>query len=105
MLRILLGVLIGMSMAAPVALALRIASPPTFQEWNTNTFSQLNDTLLQIWNVFNGRYQLDVTTTDPDGSRRGQKGESVLYDPGASEEFCICVDSSTSDWDCSVLTP
>jgi len=102
--RVLLGMVLGLCLGSMEAMALRLARPPTFTEWNTNTFTQLNDVLLQLWNVSNGRYTNDVVTVDPDGSRRGTKGEQVLYDPGASEELCVNVDNAT-DWDCAALTP
>jgi len=102
--RMLVGVLVGMALAAPPLWALRFARPPTFTEWDSNTFSQLNDVLLQIWNAINGRIQFDVVTSDPDGSRRGNKAECVLYDPGATEEWCCNVDGAT-DWDCEALEP
>ena len=98
------GCLIGIVISAPPLWALRFARPPTFTEWNSNTFTQLNDVLLQIFNVINGRYAVDVSVADPDGSRRCAKGELVLYDPGASEELCVCVDGAL-DWDCAALTP
>ena len=102
--RLLIGCLVGMALTAPSLWALRIETPPTFHEWNSNTFTQLNNFLLQLWNVSNGKYAQDISTTDPDGSRRGTKGEMVLYDPGASEELCVNVDGAT-DWDCASLTP
>ena len=102
--RFLLGVLIGMALVSPSLWALRLDRPPEFAEWNTNTFTQLNNVLLQIFNVLNGRFQTNVSTIDPDGVRRGAKGEFVLYDPGASEELCQNVDGLL-DWDCVALTP
>ena len=54
--RILLGVLLGMALMAQPVMALRIASPPIFTEWNVNTFTQLNTYLHEVWNVLNGRY-------------------------------------------------
>jgi hypothetical protein len=101
--RLLIGIMIGMLLMATPLWALRTERPPEFYEWNTNTFTQLNNFLLQVWNVINGRYALDVTTADPDGSRRGVKGEMILYDPGASEELCVNIDGST-DWDCVSIT-
>ena len=102
--RLFLGIVIGIAIAAPPLWALRIERPPEFvPEWSTNRITQLNNFLLGLWNLSNGRYQLDVTTSDPDGSRRGQKGEQVLYDPGANEEFCVNIDGAT-DWDCASLT-
>lgn len=102
--RLLVGILCGCLLSAPPLWALRIERPSEFFEWNTNTFTQLNNLLLGFFNVVNGRYQMDVVTSDPDGNRRGNRGELVLYDPGASEEFCVNVDGAT-DWDCAALTP
>ena len=101
--QLVVGILVGMAMSAPSSWALRIARSPEFYEWNTNTFSQLNQFTLDVWNTLNGRYQVDIVTTDPDGSRRGNRGELVLYDPGASEEWCVNVDAAT-DWDCAALS-
>jgi len=86
--------------------AYRPEQPDTFTDLtDSNQLSKLNNVLLQLFNVINGRYAVDVTTTDPDGVRRCTKGELILYDPGASEELCVCVDETNSDWDCSSLAP
>lgn len=100
--RILLGVLLGLALAAPGAGAFRTEQPPTFSAWTTNTFAQLNATLLSLWNVTNGRYQVDVVTVDPDGSRKGTTGEAVLFDTG-TDQWCVNVDSETA-WKCVNLS-
>ena len=97
--KLLLGCLVGMALMAPPVLALRLESPPTFQEWDSNRFSQLNNYLLQIWNVINGRYQLDRVTTDPDGARPCSVGELVYYDTG-TDQVCVCANASTKQWNC-----
>src|SRR3990167_443178 len=85
--------------------AYRPEQPDTFTDLaDSNQLSKLNNVLQQFFNVTNGRYTVDVTTTDPDGSRRCTKGELILYDPGASEELCVCVDEATSNWDCALLS-
>lgn len=101
---LLVGLLIGWGLSPSRGWALRIARPPEFTEWTPNTFAQLNQTLLDLWNLTNGRYQLEIATSDPDGTRTGARGELVLYDPGAAEEFCVNVDGA-SDWDCAALAP
>ena len=101
--RLSVGVLLGVLLAAPSALALRIAAPPTITEWNQNTFAQLNDTLLQLWNLSNGRTTVDVVTSDPDGSRACSVGEAVLYDTG-TDQWCVCVNATTKTWHCVNLT-
>lgn len=100
--RLLLGILIGLSLAAPSAMALRIASPPTFSgDWDTNKLAQLNQALIDIWNVLNGRYQMDVVTVDPDGSRKGTAGEMVLFDSGTDQ---LCVNVGGLVWHCVNLS-
>ena len=101
--RLLLGVLIGMALSAPSVWALRVARPPEFYEWNTNTMTQLNDVLLGFFNVVNGRYTHDVVTSDPDGTRNGDAGQGVLWMNGATATWCMNT-ASTTDWDCVGLT-
>lgn len=105
--RFLSGILIGLLLAAPSSWALRIARPPEFSEWTTNTFTQLNQFLLEIWNVLNGRAQFDVTTTDPDGSRFGIAGECVYYDAATDQWCCNATGTQrapTTVWRCVNLT-
>lgn len=100
--RLMLGILIGLALAAPSAMALRVASPPTFsREWDTNTLAQLNQTLVDFWNVLNGRYQMDVVTVDPDGSRKGNAGELVLFDSGTDQ---LCISIGGTSWKCVNLS-
>ena len=100
--RILLGILIGLTLASSSAYAFRTQQPVIISEWNPNTFSVLNDILLQMWNLTNGRYQLNSTASDPDGSRRGEQGEELLW-TGTPNRTCTNVDGIT-DWDCVDLT-
>ena len=98
----LLGLLIGLTFSAD---ALRIVSPPTFSTWDSNAFAQLNDVLQQLWNVSNGRMQLDRVTADPDGVRpcAGGVGEQVFYDTG-TDQLCICAVEATRKWNCVNLS-
>jgi len=95
----IVGGLLGLSWEVS---ALRITQPQTIFEWNTNTFSQLNQTLQDMWNLSNGRYTLDVTLTDPDGSRAGDKGDMILYDNSGTGTLCVAMNDGT-DWDCATL--
>lgn len=101
--RILIGILIGMAICAVPAVALRTSTPPNISEWNTNTFTQLNDYLLALWHITNGRIQLDVVTTTPKNNRKGVKGEMVLFDT-ATDKLCVNVNSTISGWSCADLT-
>ena len=101
--RLLFGILIGMGLMATPTLALRTERPPEFQEWNTNTFAQLNNLLLGLWNTLNGRYQVDRVTTDPDGSRPCSVGELVYFDTG-TDQLCVCANASTKQWVCATFS-
>ena len=101
--KLLVGILVGMALCSAPVFALRIARPAEFHEWNTNTFTQLNDTLLQLWNLSNGRYQLDRVIVDPDGSRACSTGEQVLFDTG-TDQICVCITPSTKAWSCVNIT-
>ena len=100
--RILLGVILGMALSAPFVDAFRMSQPPTFSEWTPNTFSQLNTVLADLHNLTNGRYQLDVVLVDPDGSRKGNKGEMVFFDSGTDQ---LCINSTGATvWKCVNLS-
>ena len=101
--RLLVGVLVGMTLCAPSLWALRVERPPEFHTWDSNTFSQLNGTLLGFWNLSNGLFQLNLTTSDPDGSRRGKLGEMVQWTTGDGA-FCLNVDG-VKNWNCVALSP
>ena len=100
---VIIGIIVGCSISAPPLWALRIARPITFTELDANSIPQLNDILLQIYNVINGRYQVDVVTVDPDGARGCSVGEAVLFDT-ATDRWCVCVNSSTKQWNCVDIT-
>ena len=102
----LVGLVVGLVLAVSPALAYRTARPPEFTqvEWNSNTLSQLNDTLLQFYNVLNGRYAMDRVTTTPKGDRNGGIGEAVFYDTG-TDQLCVKVGTANTAWSCTNLTP
>ena len=102
--RFLLGLIVGVVFVSAPLWAYRTEQPPTFTDLSDpNQLTQLNNILLQLWNVLNGRVALNVTTTDPDGSLLGDKGQPILYDPGDDEQLCINVGGT--NWDCVALTP
>ena len=83
--------------------ALRIERSPEFiPEWDTNRITQLNNFLLGVWNILNGRYQYEIVTSDPDGSRRGEKGECLYFDT-TTDRLC-CNSDGVVDWRCVDLT-
>jgi hypothetical protein len=101
--RLAIGILMGMAICAAPVYALRMSAPPTFYDWNNNTFSQLNDVLLMLFNISNGRYQMDRVTVDPDSTRPCSVGEMVYFDTG-TDQICVCASATTKTWNCANLT-
>ena len=103
--RVLLGVCLGFLVASVPVWAYRTEKPPTFDHWDSNTFTQLNNILLQLWNATNGRYTTDYLTVTPTGARVGQKGDLVSATFGGL--FYICVNTTgtqaapTKVWKCA----
>ena len=93
--RLLLGLVLGLLLSLPTAPAFRLSSPPTVSEWNQSTITQLNDYLESLQQVVNGRYTMDVTTTNPNGSRAGTQGDTVFYSNGGSYKFCVNTSATT----------
>ena len=104
--KVLLGVMLGMALTAQPLWALRIGKPAVIQEWTPAAFAQLNSALEGLWNLTNGRYAIDITTTNPDSSRQGQPGESVIYNNAGSYKLCVNVSTNPGGtlWRCDAST-
>ena len=107
MARLWLGLVLGMAMMAPWAQAFRIPAPSTVSEWNESSIAQLNVTLRSLWQLTNGRYTTDVTTTNPNGSLDGTQGDTVFYNNSGSYKQCVNTTATTptsptgKTWRCS----
>ena len=108
MTRLLVGMLIGAALSAPTVDAFRALQPPTITEWTPNSFADLNTFLNQLWNITNGRYSKEIVTTNPNGSRRGDPGDAILYNTGGNYQECHNVSTTLggTTWLCesSALT-
>lgn len=93
--KLIIGIIIGFLVGGSSAYALRIQKPPVITEFNKNSIAQLNDTLAKLWNVTNGRYQLDIVTTNPDGATKGDIGDMLLLNSGGTYYLEINTTGST----------
>lgn len=93
--RVWIGLIVGMLITAPWTEAFRVGKPPTSPEWTASFAAQLNTFLESLWQVTNGRYTFDVTTTNPNGSRVGTQGDAVFYNANGSYKFCVNTSSTT----------
>lgn len=103
---VLWGVVWMILLTANDVSALRSEKPQPFSRWDCPSFTRLNNTLSDFWNILNGRYNLDSITTDPNGNRNGTRGE-LVYSFFSGDEY-LCVNSSSpspgTTWTCVNIT-
>ncbi len=99
--RLILGIFLGLSLSFLVSLyADRVSSPPPLQGKYEDSKSVIQHYLKELSiNI----HRLEVTTVNPDGSRRGKKGDMVLLQTGGKHYLEINTDSSTT-WHGEELT-
>ena len=107
--RLCLGLLLGLLLAAPSAMAVRLPKPPTINKWDESSIAQLNGWLESIWQLTNGRFTVDVTTTNPNTApgRPGTQGDIVFFNSSGSYKLCVNTSATTAasptgtTWRCS----
>ena len=86
------GVLLGLSflLMSSLAWAQRSKRPPNFTKLDDpNQLAELNNVLSDFWNITNGRYTLENISEDPNGTRKGLKGDMVYATFGGQDHLCI----------------
>jgi len=74
----------------------RIPKPITFTNLSDPTqINQLNQTLTDLWDITNGRYHINIVTSNPDGSLRGIIGEIVLFNNSGTYYLEVNTDGGT----------
>ena len=107
--RILLGLCLGLLFGLPTASAIRLSKPPTILKWDEATMTQVNTWLESMWQLSNGRYTVDVTTTNPNTApgRTGTQGDIVFFNSSGSYKLCVNTSATTptsptgTTWRCS----
>ncbi len=94
LLSILLTFCIGLGISSntyayrsPKPIQIRGTDPPDLVELNT--------VLEELWNITNGRYNLNVTTTNPDGTEQGDVGDMILFNDSGTYYLEINTTGST----------
>ena len=59
--------------------AYRMPKPNKITKFDEGTLTQLNNALEQLWDITNGRYNLNIVTQNPDGNMNGNVGDMVLF--------------------------
>ncbi len=76
---IIFGFILGAILFSGISYAYRIPKPQRITDFDQNGLVALNETLEQLYDVTNGRYNLNTLTTNPDGSLKGNGGDVVLF--------------------------
>ena len=75
-----------------MAYAYRITKPLPITDYNERGMVIINDNFERIWNITNGRFNLNITTTNPDGVVDGEVGDMILYNDAGTHYLEINVD-------------
>ena len=94
--RILVLLLIVLSFFVGNIYALRVAQPTKITAFDNNAIIVLNNALEQIWNLSNGRFNLDVKTSVPTWT--GKEGDIVAYYSGTTYKLYIYLNSGWRSW-------
>ena len=74
-----------------VVYAYRIPKPQRITDYDENGLVIINEVLEHLWDITNGRYTLNVTITNPDGTVNGTTGDIMLLSSGGNWYLEICV--------------
>lgn len=101
--KFIVGCIVGFILATTVSVsAVRIARPIRLtQPLDESQLSRLNDTLQDIWDITNGRYELNVVTTAPT-STTAKTGEAKVSVVAGVVKLHIFANSV---WNSATLTP
>ena len=89
--KFILGICIGVGLAIAVnAYSYRPPKPTRLTKLDEiSQIVQLNEALENLWNVIDGRYALNIVTVNPDGARRGDVGDMVLFNNSGTYYFAV----------------
>lgn len=70
--KIIFTLILILSLICSVSYALRLSSPPKLNlPLTTDDITQINNYLEDLWNLTNGRFSLDIVSTDPTNPKNG----------------------------------
>lgn len=101
--KFIIGFIIGSFLLTGISFAYRIPKPQRITDFDQNGLVILNETLEQLYDLTNGRFSLNITTVNPDGNRKGNVGEIILFNNSGTYYLAINTTGSTV-WRSVVLT-
>ena len=100
--KLFIGLIIGLFLSE-IGYAYRISKPARITDFDQKGLVVVNDNFERIWDLTNGRYSLDIVTSNPDGSLKGDVGDVVLFNNSGTYYLAINVDGSKT-WRSILLT-
>jgi hypothetical protein len=92
--KLICGIILGSLLMTGISYAYRIPKPQRITEFNHNGLVILNESLEQLWDLTNGRYNLSITTSNPDGVVKGNAGDMILLLSGGVYYLEVCTGSN-----------
>ena len=87
--KFIFGLIIGVFCVSGVGNAYRIQRPMRITDFDQRNLVILNESLENLWDVSNGRFNLDIVTSNPDGNLKGDVGDMILFNNSGTYYLCI----------------
>lgn len=91
----IISIIIIITLFAIPVYAYRISKPDKITKIDEASLAKLNIILENLWDLTNGRYTLNIVTSNPDGSAKGTIGDVVLFNNSGTFYLEINTDGST----------
>lgn len=87
--RFVAGFLLGSLLISGITYAYRIPKPLRITDFDQKNLVVLNETLENLWDITNGRFNLDIVTVNPDGATKGNIGDMLLFNNSGTYYLAI----------------
>jgi len=94
--KFIVGLILGSLLVNGISYAYRIPKPQRITGFDQNGLVILNETLEQLWDVTNGRINLDVKSSAP--TSVPTEGSMVVYSSGGIYRIYIYLNSDWRIW-------
>ncbi len=74
----IISFIIGFTLATGIVYGYRISKPQRITDFDQKGLVVVNENFERLFDLTNGRYALNITTTNPDGNLKGDVGDMIL---------------------------
>jgi len=86
--RFISGLIIGLFISG-IAYGYRIAKPQRITDFDQRGLIVANENFERLWQLTNGRFNLDIVTVNPDGNTKGDVGDMLLFNNSGTYYLAI----------------